>query len=84
MEQQNYGIIRDRTKDILQVMNNNTGEIATCYHDSYSDTYCVAGHMSSWCQRGELQPTWQIVDGSTTLYLGHTPVNVIVDKDPID
>lgn len=78
------GIIRSAA-DTTTVLRESDGVTATCYHDSYTDTYCVAGYMTEWVDRSAVtEAGWDFVDGTQTLYNGTTAENIIIDNDRDD
>lgn len=82
---QTKGIIRDRSDELMIFRPINPGTQVKCYHDSYSDTYCVPGYMSEWKSKSELAlDGWRFVDGEQSIYLGIDPVTVIYDSDNSD
>lgn len=77
------GIIRS-SADTMQVMNS-TGDIKTCYYDSYKDTYCIPQYSTEWVSRAAISADgWRFIEGVETLYDGSTAQQIAVDTRGTD
>lgn len=83
---QTRGIIRNESTDIVKVFNPSyVTEPISCYHDSYSNTYCIPTYTEVWMTKQGINDIgWRFVDGEDTLYDGTTQVEVVADSDPSD
>ena len=83
---QTRGIIRDKTTDIVNVFNPSyVDSPISCYHDSYSDTYCIPTYTNEWLSKSGINNLgWRFVDGEDILYNGDSQIEVVVDSDPSD
>ena len=75
-----YGIIRET----LLVQNKESLEVSDCYHDSYSEEYCVPRYHKVWVSKEGLSKDFRIVDGYATLYLADVAHELLIDKNPED
>lgn len=77
------GLIRSND-DILKVYSQQT-DLVDCYHDTYSDTYCIPNITTEWLTKQAISNLgFKFVDGTETLYIGNSHTDIVVDSDPTD
>ena len=85
----NRGIIQDK----LNVVNNSSDGMITCYCDyvddqfgSANDIYCIPNITNTWVSRSDISNIYHywFVDGTTLLYNGSNSEDIIIDDDNTD